>query len=101
MQPSLLLKYLYTAVRDGEHDAVFAIEGDGRMCRAGFVQAVLACAVLADTIAIAALQDEYFLESDMAMRGIAATWLHANQHSRITIFFVATKKVKEDAFMSG
>jgi hypothetical protein len=55
-------------VGEGEHDAVFAFEGDGAVRGVCVVEHVVARAVLAPLVAIAALEDEDLFDADVAVR---------------------------------
>ena len=98
---SQLLEQLNAAVRDSQHEAVFAFEGHGRMGRTGVVQDVLTGAALPLLVTIAALQDENFFETNMPMRGIMAAGLHANQYGRIVTLFVAPQHVHENPWVTS
>ncbi len=95
---SLLLDF-DSAVCDGEHDAVFAcvFERDGMVRGAGFVDYVIARAMDARVVPIAALKKINLFESAMAMRGIGAARLHADENGRVAARFILTEHVQMDA----
>src|SRR5437660_2199818 len=74
---SQLLEQLNAAVRDGQHDAIFALEGHGRVGRTRVIQDVFTGAALALLVKIATLQNKNFFETNMPVRRITATRLHA------------------------
>ena len=96
------LNQFYAAMRDGEHDAVFcAVERDGVMRRARFVDDVRARAVLALLISIAALKDEDFFDPDMSMSRIATPRSHAYQDGRISRPLVTPQEVNNYPVVPG
>ena len=88
-------------MRDGQHDAIFAFEGHGCVGRTRVVQDVFTGAALALLVKIATLQNKNFFETNMPVRRITATRLHANQYGRIVALFIAPQHVHKDSFVSS
>jgi hypothetical protein len=89
------------AVRDGEYDAIFRpVERNGMMNGISIVDNVVAGAMYAVSISVAALQNQYFFNSVVAMRKVTATGLHTNKDGRIARRFIAPQRMEKNPLMA-
>lgn len=88
-------------MRDGEHDAIFrAFERHRIMLRPGFVEDIVACAVLAFVVAVAALKNKNFFDAVVSVRGITAAGLHAYQDCPVSCLLVASEDMEKNSLVS-